>query len=194
MDNGISIVVVDGISVTSLVSLIPGPTISGGATTLWEGEVGVTLGVGSSIPMSTSVAWGRVAKYGTIPSNTGFSAWFTLEYMTSTGPGSSGGFIIIGVIAASSSLGYLNHLYSVYMDSGNNLSIRKNGNNVAGGAGISTFAITDVLWIKHVGTTLEILKNSTVIWTFTSVTFNFPVDIAMDCNRYVGIGDTETTY
>ena len=162
--------------------------IPGDGTTTWDSLSGTTGSLGKILPSSTAIGWGKVGRFGTVPSATDFEYTFGLEYMAGQ---SSNGFMMVGVTDSVSGTGYANMKYNFYLNSGSQWQIWENGSGIGGAIG--TWIVTDTFKIKRVGTTVTYYKNGALIYT-SLVSSSTDIEASFDINRYLGAKDNQIIY
>jgi len=184
VNNGTATTLVDGITVSSATTTL----IPGDGTTTWDNTSGVTTSLGKILPTSSSITWGRVGTFGTVPASTDFSLTNGLEYMSGQ---SSNGFLVWGIKSSAGAVGQNNMLFSFYFNGGSQVAIRENGSQVT--IITNSASASDTFEIKRTGTTVEYYRNSTLAYTSLN-TSSTDIDFSVDINRYIGIKDAQIVY
>jgi len=176
--NGENILVVAGNTI-----LVPGD-----GTTNWERiSTNVATSQGKLVPTVNTSGWNKGASFGTIPAGKDFLLTFKPAYMSGY---SSGGYAMIGVDVSDPNHHYNTMDYALYMQNGSNFIVYENG---ASKGTHGTWTTSDTLGVRRTGTTIEYLKNGTVMYTSATPSSSALV-FDSSLYRYLGAENIQIEY
>lgn len=184
VDNGTSVTLIDGITVYSLITLIPDDNVS------WGTPVGaVTTSLGKIVPSSGTIGWGRGNSFGVLPANTDGYISCNPVYMAGQ---SSGGFAMFGFSISGTAGSFTDIDFAIYPNSisGAGVRIFEKGTNVND---TQTWLTTDVFSIHRTGTVIDYRKNGVSFYT-SSVSSSTALYWVCDINRYLGFENIKLEY
>ena len=173
----------DLLEVAGNVTLIPGD-----GTTNWvKISTNVATTQGKIVPTITASAWNKGAGFGTIPAGKDFLLTFNPAYMSGY---SAGGYAMIGVDSSDPNHNYNTIDFALYMQGGSNFMVYENG---ASRGNYGSWTTSDLLGIRRTGTTIEYLKNGSVLYT-SPVASSGALVFDSSLYRYLGAENIKIEY